>query len=113
MIQSLAVNLIRPILTEGTVLFIFWVHAGVLAVHRQWLSSSMLKDECMHDAERRAGGALSGTPKGDGKSWKVKTKLCPNWTYAFCVLQTFHRLCKTSESVRPLETGADLGEEHR
>lgn len=24
-------------------------------------------------------------------------------TYAFCVLQTFHRLCKTSESVRPLE----------
>lgn len=27
----------------------------------------------------------------------------PMWTYAFCVLQTFHRLCKTSESVRPLE----------
>lgn len=25
-------------------------------------------------------------------------------TYAFCVLQTFHRLCKTSESVRPLES---------
>lgn len=24
-------------------------------------------------------------------------------TYAFCVLQTFHRLCKTSESERPLE----------
>lgn len=24
-------------------------------------------------------------------------------TYAFCVLQTFHRLCKTSESVRPLK----------
>lgn len=24
-------------------------------------------------------------------------------TYASCVLQTFHRLCKTSESVRPLE----------
>lgn len=27
----------------------------------------------------------------------------PMRTYAFCVLQTFHRLCKTSESVRPLE----------
>lgn len=32
-------------------------------------------------------------------------------TYAFCVLQTFHRLCKTSESVRPLESwGGGTGE---
>lgn len=31
-------------------------------------------------------------------------------TYAFCVLQTFHRLCKTSESVRPLELWEGRGE---
>lgn len=34
----------------------------------------------------------------------------PMRTYAFCVLQTFHRLCKTSESVRPLEMREEGGE---
>lgn len=33
----------------------------------------------------------------------------PVMTYAFCVLQTFHRLCKTSVSVRPLEMGEGEG----
>lgn len=45
-------------------------------------------------------------------AWRREEESGPSWepdreetmpTYAFCVLQTFHRLCKTSESVWPLE----------
>ena len=56
----------------------------------------------MHDAEReRRAGSPPGSP--------AQRKASPTWTYTFCVLQTFHRLCKTSESVRPLEEGGREG----
>lgn len=54
------------------------------------------EDECMHETERERRQVHSREP--------VREKTMPMRTYAFCVLQTFHRLCKTSESVRPLES---------
>lgn len=48
--------------------------------------------ECMRETERES----QVLPKRPDREETMPT-------YAFCVLQTFHRLCKTSESVRPLE----------
>lgn len=50
------------------------------------------ENECMH-----------GTEMGELASFREPSREETMPTYAFCVLQTFHRLCKTSESVRPLK----------
>lgn len=49
--------------------------------------------ECMHGNREEEAGAATES--------RGRQETMP--TYASCVLQTFHRLCKTSESVRPLE----------
>lgn len=50
-----------------------------------------LEHACKGDRERRV---LLGNPEEE---------IMPMRTYYVCVLQTFHRMCKTSESVRPLD----------
>lgn len=59
---------------------------------------SMLRkmSACVTQKEKEA----TGSPSRES----IREKTMPMRTYAFCVLQTFHRLCKTSESVRPLES---------
>lgn len=56
--------------------------------------------EGMHDT-REGEASLSREPGGE--------ETAPMWTYTFCVLQTFHRLCKTSESVTPLKMWEERG----
>ena len=71
------------------------VAAGQGNVHRHLRASESMprrKRSCVSDREEK-----EGPPGAQGE---VAMR-----TYAFYVLQTFHRLCKTSESVRPLEMG--------
>lgn len=70
----------------------------VSAVDCTWESAghhvSMLGVECMHIMGGGGGGA--GGTTGSRREESMQT-------YTFCVLQTFHRLCKTSDSEGSLE----------